>query len=339
MNMVQYTPLAYNCQHEKCTTKRIDFRNQLAEISPRLTLGDTSVIFVCHSHARHRYPIEEPVSEENSQRVQRALNEAKKSELAERYGAHFSESSPELPPDIESRWLENIEEFERQFENVQRCSVRELLGFPEFKPLDQIPVEQLEHELDKARDLLSRHRLVIDCLAVVSPGDLYRFITTELLDQEVDNVRIEGWDTCFIYEDFHPNDEYDAKSMAEHFLWDLFERNEEEVLNDFSQVELRGPTGRPIGYDAMRDIIRSFYATYAVFTAHEFQCDRYKLEGQYFTVTAHVCWAGLRGPSMEAASYEGRGTFKMRKSPDGGFDIVQAMIPGFDQGVEGSPIP
>jgi hypothetical protein len=283
--------------------------------------------------------MEEPVSEENSQRIQRALNEAKKSELAERYGAHFSESSPGLPPDIESRWLENIEELERQFENVHRCSVRELLGFPEFKPLDQIPQVQLEHELEKAVDLLARNNVVVDYLAVVPSEDLYRFITTELLDQEVDNVRIEGWNTCFIYEDFHPNDEYDAKSMAKHFLWDLFERNEEEVLNDFSQVELRGPTGCPIGYNAMRDIIRSFYMTYTVFTAHEFQYDGYKLEGQYSTVTGHVCWAGLRGPSMEAASHEGRGTFKMRKSPDGGFDIVQAMIPGFDQGVEGSPVP
>ena len=283
--------------------------------------------------------MEEPVSEENGQRIQRALNEAKKSELAERYGAHFSESSPGLPPDIESRWLENIEEFERQFENAQPCSVRKLLGFPEFKPLDQIPQEQLEHELDKAVDLLARYSVVVDCLTVVPSEDLYRFITIELLDQEVDNVRIEGWNSHFIYEDFHPNDEYDAKSMAEDFLWDLFERNEEEVLNNFSEVEICDPTGRPIGRDAMRDIIRSFYATYAVFTAHEFQCDGYKLEGQYSTVTGHVCWAGLRGPSMEAASHEGRGTFKMKESPHGGFDIVQAIIPGFDQGVRRSPIP
>lgn len=282
--------------------------------------------------------MEEPVSEDNSQRIQRALNEAKKSELAERYGAHFSESSPGLPPDIESQWLENIEEFERQFENVPRCSVRELLGFPEFKPLDQIPVEQLEDELDKALALLSRHSLVVDCLAVVSPGDLYWFITTELLDQEVDNVRIEGWNACFIYEDFHPNDEYDAKSMAEHFLWNLFERYEEEVLNNFSEVEICGPTGRRIGHNAMRDIIRSFYATYAAFTEHKFQCDGYKLEGQYATVTAHVGWTGLRGPSMEVASYEGRGSFKMKKSPHGGFDIVQAIIPGFDQIVEGPSV-
>ena len=282
--------------------------------------------------------MEEPVSEENGQRIQRALNEAKKSELAERYGAHFSESSPGLPPDIESRWLENIEEFERKFENVPRCSVREMLGFPEFKPLDQIPQEQLEHELDKALDLLARHSLVVDCLAVVSHEELYRFVTTELLDHEIDNVRIEGWNTCFIYEDFHPNDEYDARSSAEHFLWNLFERYEEEVLNNFSEVEICGPTGRRIEHNEMRDIIRSFYATYAVFTAHEFQCDGYKLEGQYATVTAHVGWTGLRGPSMEVASYEGRWTFKMRKSPDGGFDIVQAIIPGFDQIVEGPSV-
>lgn len=282
--------------------------------------------------------MEEPISEDSNQRIQKALNEAKRRDLTKRYGAHFTESSPELPPDIESRWLENIEEFERQFENVQQCSVREMLGDPEFKPLDQIPQEQLEHELDKALDLLSRHNLVVDCLAVEPPEDLYRFITTELLDQEVDNVRIEGWNTCFIYEDFHPNDEYDAKSMAEHFLWDLFEQNEEEVLDDFSEVEICGPTGHPIGHNEMREIIRSFYATYAAFTAQEFQCDGFKLDGQYALVTAHVGWTGLRRPSMEVASYEGRGSFKMKKSSHGGFDIVQAIIPGFDQIANGPSV-
>jgi hypothetical protein len=283
--------------------------------------------------------MEEPISEDSNQRIQRALNEAKKRELAERYGAHFSEGSPELPQDIESRWLEDIEEFERHFENAPRCSVRQLLDFPEFKPLDQIPAGQLEQELDKALDLLTRHNVVVDCLAAVSDEDLYRFITAELLDQEVDNMKMEGWNTCFIYEDFHPNDEYDARSMAEHFLWDLFERNEEQVLNDFSKVELCSSTGRPIGQKAMQDIVRTFYATYAAFTTHKFECDGCKLEGRYATVTGHVGWTGLRGSSMEAASYEGRGTLKMKKSPYGGFDIVQAIIPGFDQIAEGPSVP
>jgi hypothetical protein len=48
--------------------------------------------------------------------IQRALNEAKKQELREKYGAEFHARDGDIPPEVEGRWLREIEEFERQFE-------------------------------------------------------------------------------------------------------------------------------------------------------------------------------------------------------------------------------
>ena len=43
-------------------------------------------------------------------RIQRILNEYKREELADKYGAQFSlESNPNSPPEVEAQWLEHSE--------------------------------------------------------------------------------------------------------------------------------------------------------------------------------------------------------------------------------------
>jgi hypothetical protein len=42
------------------------------------------------------------MEESREDRIQRALNESKKRELEEKYGAHFSEDESRLPPEIEA---------------------------------------------------------------------------------------------------------------------------------------------------------------------------------------------------------------------------------------------
>lgn len=45
----------------------------------------------------------------------------------------------------------------------------------------------------------------LDFLCDVDDAEAYRFITEELMDEEIDDIRIEGLRHCFIYEEFHPN--------------------------------------------------------------------------------------------------------------------------------------
>ena len=92
--------------------------------------------------------------DEEQEKIQRALNAARKRELEDKFGAHFSDDKSALPSEVESRWLSNIEEFERQFENAKRVTVREYLGFPAFKLLAEIPREQLGTELNDVVELL-----------------------------------------------------------------------------------------------------------------------------------------------------------------------------------------
>jgi hypothetical protein len=272
--------------------------------------------------------MDNPNFEEEQQRIQKALNQAKKRELEEKYGALFSEGAPQVPAEIESQWLDSIDEFERQFKDARRVTVREFLGNPRFTPLEEIHRERLEAELDGVLELLSLHDISVDSVAGVSDEDMYRFVTTELMDEEIDEIKIEGMTHCFIYEEFHPNDEYDAKSCADSFLWDLFERHEEYVVLKFAKDEVCDPLGRRITREEMKNLVRSFYSCYSAFIGHTFECIGCSLGGEYATVKLHGDWSGLKAGSMEQVSHKGMSELKLKKSPYGGYDVIQINIPG-----------
>jgi len=281
--------------------------------------------------------MDESIFNEEEQRIRKALNDAKKKELEEKYGAYFPEEQSDIPPEIESEWLNSIEEFERQSKNARMIPLREFLGHPSFRPLGEIPPGQLTSELDQVMECLSLHDVSVDCVAEVSEAELYRFITTELLDKEIEDIRIEGMQHCFIYEEFHPNAEYDAKMFAENFLWNLFERREQEATRDFAKDEACDPSGKPVTMDEIGSIIRSFCGGFALFTRFTFECTGCAVEGDYATVKYKTEWTGLRSGSMESIAHNGESVMRMRKNPNGGFDVIQANIPGLIEENERGP--
>ncbi len=139
-------------------------------------------------------------------RIQRALNEAKKRDLEERYGGTFHESGESLPPDVEAEWLASIEQFERQFAGAGRVTVRHYIGNPVLRPLAEIPPPRLKEELDHLLELLSSNNILIHFHRKVSDAEAYRFITEELLDHEIDDIRVDGMTLNFLYEEFHPEE-------------------------------------------------------------------------------------------------------------------------------------
>jgi len=145
------------------------------------------------------------------ERAQRVVNDYKRKELEERYGAVFSsETDSALPSEVEAQWLENIDEFERQFENAAQVPLREFLGSPSTRPLADIPPFELETELNGLLDLLAEQGVVVDFLREVEDAEAYRFITEELFNEEIDDIRVPGMVLHFIYEEFHPGDDEDA---------------------------------------------------------------------------------------------------------------------------------
>jgi len=275
--------------------------------------------------------MDEEIFGETNDRIQRALNESKKREIEEKFDAQFGETSKDLPPEIESQWLHNIEEFERQHEDAKMVTVREFVGNPGFTPLSEVPPAKLSEEIDKVLDYLSEHNVNVDFLEDVTEEEAYRFLTEELMSHETGDLHIEGWTTNYIYEEFHPNLKLDAKDSAEHFLWHLFERELDHAVQDFSEDEMYDSNSSKITRDELKSRIEKFYSRFATFPSSKHTVIDCEVTSEE-TATVHLNseWSGLLVGTMEQQSFSGISVMKMKRSPYGGCDVVQANIVGVE---------
>jgi hypothetical protein len=131
--------------------------------------------------------------------VRQAMNEAKKQDLRERYGATFFSGEKGIPVLVEDEWLNQVAEFERQFADRGMTTVRNFIGNPRITPLVEVPPHLLRAELDRLLNLLAENQIEIDYDGLVGTAETYDFITTELLDQEIEDTRIPGMVTVFVY--------------------------------------------------------------------------------------------------------------------------------------------
>lgn len=261
--------------------------------------------------------------------IQRALNEAKKRSLEERFGGKFSSTGPELPPEVEAEWLENIEEFERQFEQAAQITVGRYIGDPVLRRFGDIPPCEVEAELDRLLEILVSNNIEVHFDASVPFGERYKFITEELLKEEMDDIRVDGMTQHFIFEEFHPNQKLDAELEAEMFLRELLAHDVEARLLSLSNQELRGPDGTPITPEAMLRHVEEFRGGFAVFMERNVGKAQCTVDGDgYATVRVPVSWEALRAESMEPVEVSGTAVLRMKKE-DEQWCVVQATLPGF----------
>lgn len=140
----------------------------------------------------------------------------------------------QLPAEIENLFLKNIIEFEKQSKNTERIEIQNLLGKHHFKPIEELNPKQLKSALNKAIQLLNKKNIQIDFLAQYSDETKYKFITEELIHEEAQMMNMPGMVMHFIYEEFHPNNEFDIKNRIKHFFFTLIENEEGEDKFHFS---------------------------------------------------------------------------------------------------------
>jgi hypothetical protein len=111
----------------------------------------------------------------------------------------------------------------------------------------------------------------------------------------------------------------------------LFDRDLDWALQSYSEHEVYDASGHPIDHDTMKTIIEQFYSRYAAFPSSKHTVlDCEILDGEQATVRLSSEWTGLLSGTMEQRSFSGISVLKMKRSPYGGCDVVQANIPGFN---------
>ncbi len=135
--------------------------------------------------------------------------------------------------------------FERMMSDFRRMTVEEHLGFPDFPDADTLTASEIERELFEVLDMLEDHNILIDTNADYPDEDLYRFITGELMQEEMEVYNIKDMYCHFIYEEFHEKEETDTMETVNELFKILFSndwRFLNSCLSDLFSVDGRSYT-------------------------------------------------------------------------------------------------
>jgi hypothetical protein len=260
--------------------------------------------------------------------IRRAMNEQKKRDLEDRYGARFSPTVDGLPPDAEGDWLDYIAEFERQYAANGQTTVRAFLGNPEVRPLTTVPPEELPAATNALMELLSENNVDVHFDREVSDAEVYRFITEELFNEKMDNIRIEEMMHTFVYDEFHPDEDSNARREAEKLLNALFYRDRNMIWQMLYKQGLCEFNGKKGSADRFMFMLHDFYSEIESFTSHLMEVTSCDVEIPHATVTASLTWAGIGASTKKPVGGSGTASVRFMFSPAGGWDVVGVTVPG-----------
>lgn len=255
--------------------------------------------------------------DEMRQQIQDSLRQSKRDELRDKFGMQAGYTNPKLPPEEEIAWLDSVLEFERQFENVKIVTVRERIGNPDIKPLDEIPLYALGQAVDDLLHLLAENGVGVDFLGDFDDIAAYRYLTEELLDEEIDDLR-GGWMSVFT----PSTPEYDVQMWVEDFVLDLFTQEREYFLSSFDKQPLFDMTGEPITAVYFRNQIETVWQHLPASNKFSVEPIAVQVEGEEGTVTAVISWHNNEDETIgQVESF-----FRLQPSPYTGWDVVQTSL-------------
>ena len=178
--------------------------------------------------------------------------------------------------------------------------------------------------------MLFVYNIVIDFLHDIADREAYMFITEELLDETMDDIRIPGMYSHFIYEEFHPNDQDDIELWTGEFLDTFFKEGTEGFYIPIGDKELYDAKGNMIGQEEFKKQIDDFHALYPIITEYSYEIIGLGIEEDYATVEVDISWAGLNKREQAIMRHHGISKLRLKRSLDIGWDVIQSRIVGWN---------
>jgi hypothetical protein len=260
----------------------------------------------------------------------RIENEIKKIKLSLEHGTtFFSPSENKLSPELESEWLNQVQKFENSYAKSKRILIYDLVEKPTYKPAKEIPKTEIKFELEKLLNLLGEKGIGVDTICKVDDLELYRFITEELFFEETDDMINDGNGMTynFIYEEFHPNHEYDIKNRCEEFVNSLL--NKKIKLNpSFMPLsdEIYSKDGTLKQDDTVRKM-EAFREAFSSFKLQHYKIESLKVDGNTALVCFDLNYSGIIEGSNASSEFSGIGSFMLKCEHDY-WCINKISVPG-----------
>jgi hypothetical protein len=183
-------------------------------------------------------------------------NQFLKMKMMAQFGGDF-EGHEAVSPELENQFLKQIMSFQKQQGNSKTISVYKFIGEPEYNHVNDLSDREVKSQLKKLMSYMKRKRVSLDVLVPTPDRVLYRFITEELFKHEIEDIRVKGWVTHFIYEEFHPNVEYDVKQTVHYGLLYLFDK-ETQLFNEYFCEDMKDHLGLSIELEEIDEKIQLF---------------------------------------------------------------------------------
>lgn len=251
-------------------------------------------------------------------RIQESLIQSKREQLQDDYGMVADYTAPDISPELENEFLDHVLEFERQFEENKRITVRERIGNPPIIPLDEVPPERMTEYVDALLELMEAHGIVVDLLGDFYAGEVYRLVTEELLDEEMDDIRIPGMHTHF---DFS-TPEYDAHMWLDFFVRDVFAQERKYAFIGLDDQPLFDADGEPLTAAQFWQKIEAIWEKWPGTKLLSVDPLTTEMGDGEATVTAAITWHTDSSDSKRQV----KSFFRLQPDPYDGWDVVQTSL-------------
>jgi hypothetical protein len=190
---------------------------------------------------------------------------------------------------MENQWLSHIDNFEQQYKDARRIKVFDFIGRPAFRKMDDLKPEEIGSELDRVLSFMGEKGISLDCSCEYESAIIYRFVTEELFEHEINDVSMEGMVTHFLYEEFHPNHDHDLRKYVDEFVEIVF-RKKWDRFDSHCFAGSVAFKGCEYDYEEIAGIIQAFQEAHDSFSVEQFQIQDVKidLEKEHAEVQARI---------------------------------------------------
>lgn len=187
-------------------------------------------------------------------------NELLKLKMMAEFGGNFT-TIDEVPPEVEQQFLKQIISFHKKHEQSKMITVYNYIGRPAYNHVNDLNDKEVIRDLNKLLKLMSRKGIMLSVLSETPKREVYRFVTEELFKIEVEDIKLKGWVNQFIYEEFHPNVEYDVRSAVYYCLQSIFNKGH-NFFEDYFSDDLKDSIGLSTDADELKEKIETFWAKF-----------------------------------------------------------------------------
>lgn len=259
---------------------------------------------------------------------QRIENELKALNLELKHGATHFFADDDAPPELVSKFLDNVAKFEEAHAKGARVPIRQFAEVGRLPAADELDEAELELRIEALLEQLEAKGIAIDRPEHLSARGYYRFLAEEFLEEEVTNYAVPGMIHGFLYSELrHDGPEYISDHVEETLL-DLLNLGGEGFRGEWLSEHCRNQSEAITKAEALESI-HIFRSKYRSITPIAFEAQEARRTHDAMYLFFGIAWEGHPLHGGEPEHYEGLGVSQVAWE-DGEWRVQGLMMPGFE---------